>query len=149
INFMIPTSTALGVATVTVARDGDTVGTSIIRIDSVAPGLFGVNADGQGVPAAVVLRIKANGAQSFEPLAQFNQTTSRFQAVPIDLGLASDQVFLVAFGSGLRGRTNNNNQALIGDEDAEVIFVGAQGNLAGLDQTNLRIPRSLVGRGNV
>jgi uncharacterized protein (TIGR03437 family) len=53
--------------------------------------------------------------------------------------------FWSPLAAALRGRTNNNNQALIGDEDAEVAFVGAQGNLAGLDQTNLRIPRSLMG----
>jgi hypothetical protein len=38
------------------------------------------------VPAAVVLRIKANGAQSFEALTQFNQATNRFEPAPIDLG---------------------------------------------------------------
>jgi uncharacterized protein (TIGR03437 family) len=149
INFLIPAGTVLGVATVTVTRDGNTVGTSTVRIDSVAPAFFAANANGQGVPAAVVFRIKADGAQSFESLAQFNQATNRFEPVPVDLGPASDQVFLVAFGSGLRGRTNNNNQALVGDAEAEVAFVGAQGNLAGLDQANLRIPRSLIGRGNV
>jgi uncharacterized protein (TIGR03437 family) len=149
INFMIPTGTGAGLATITVTRGDNLVGTSLTRIDSVAPSLFAANASGQGVPAAVVLRINANGAQSFEPLAQFNQAANRFEAVPIDLGSANDQVFLVAFGSGLRGRTNNNNQALIGDVDADVAFVGAQGNLAGLDQANLRIPRSLIGRGEV
>ncbi len=30
-----------------------------------------------------------------------------------------------------------------------MIFAGAQGGYAGLDQINLRIPRSLVGRGEV
>src|SRR5205085_6855258 len=83
INFLIPFGTGTGVATVTVARDGNIVGTSIIRIDSVAPSLFAANANGQGVPAAVGLRIKANGGQSFEALAQFNQTTNHFEPVPI------------------------------------------------------------------
>jgi uncharacterized protein (TIGR03437 family) len=30
-----------------------------------------------------------------------------------------------------------------------VIFAGAQGSFAGLDQANIRIPRSLAGRGKV
>src|SRR5262249_30604852 len=111
--------------------------------------LFAANANGQGVPAAVVFRLKADGSQSTEALAQFNQAANRFEPAPIDLGPESDQVFLVAFGSGFRNRTNTNNRALIGGADAPVVFVGAPGDLVGLDQTNLRIPRSLVGRGNV
>jgi uncharacterized protein (TIGR03437 family) len=149
INFLIPTGTGAGLATITVVRGDNTVGTSSVRIDSVAPSLFAANADGRGLAVAVALRIKANGAQSFEPIAQFNETTGRFEAVSLDLGPPGDQVFLAAFGSGLRGRTNNNNLALIGGADAEVVFVGAQGELAGLDQANLRIPRSLIGRGEV
>jgi uncharacterized protein (TIGR03437 family) len=149
INFLIPLGTRTGVATITVLRNGAPSGTSSVTIDGVAPSLFAANANGQGVAAAVALRIQANGAQSFEALTQFNTATNQFEPAPLDLGSADDRVFLVAFGSGLRGRTNNNNQALLGGAEAEVVFVGAQGELAGLDQANLRIPRSLLGRGTV
>ena len=33
--------------------------------------------------------------------------------------------------------------------DAETIYAGAQGDFTGLDQVNLRLPRSLAGRGEV
>jgi uncharacterized protein (TIGR03437 family) len=39
--------------------------------------------------------------------------------------------------------------ARIGGVDAPVSFVGAQGDFVGLDQINLQIPRSLIGRGEV
>jgi uncharacterized protein (TIGR03437 family) len=39
--------------------------------------------------------------------------------------------------------------ARIGGVDAETIYAGAQGDFAGLDQVNLRLPRSLAGRGEV
>ena len=39
--------------------------------------------------------------------------------------------------------------ATIGGEPAEVIFAGPQGSFVGLDQVNLRIPRTLAGRGEV
>jgi uncharacterized protein (TIGR03437 family) len=39
--------------------------------------------------------------------------------------------------------------ALIGGVRAEVLYAGAQGTIDGLDQVNLKIPRSLIGRGEV
>ncbi|MGH9844828.1 MAG: hypothetical protein ACREEM_39430, partial [Blastocatellia bacterium] len=33
--------------------------------------------------------------------------------------------------------------------DAQVTFAGAQGGFAGLDQVNVRLSRSLIGRGEV
>ena len=39
--------------------------------------------------------------------------------------------------------------ASLGGTAAEVLFAGKQGGLAGVDQVNLRIPRSLLGRGDV
>lgn len=37
----------------------------------------------------------------------------------------------------------------LGGVAAEVGFAGAQGDFAGLDQLNLKIPRALAGRGKV
>lgn len=148
INFQLPTATAAGPAVIYVQRNGAVVGQGAATVATVAPGLFSANASGQGVAAAVVLRVK-DGVQSFEPIAQFNTATNRFEPVPIDLGAATDQVFLVAFGSGFRNRSALSAvSATIGGASAEVSFAGAQGSLTGVDQVNLRIPRSLIGRGN-
>ena len=91
--------------TVTVLRNGSAVGAGEISIESVSPGFFAANADGQGVPAAVVLRVKSDGSQTFEPVAQFNQTTNRFEPVEIDLGPETDQLFLIAYDTGFRYRS--------------------------------------------
>jgi uncharacterized protein (TIGR03437 family) len=48
------------------------------------------------------------------------------------------------FASGLGGVS-----ATLGGTSAEVTFIGAQGTFVGLDQVNLRLPRSLAGRGQV
>jgi uncharacterized protein (TIGR03437 family) len=40
-------------------------------------------------------------------------------------------------------------KATIGGVDAPVSYAGAQGDYAGLDQINLRLPRSLAGRGEM
>jgi uncharacterized protein (TIGR03437 family) len=60
------------------------------------------------------------------------------------------KVFLLLFGTGFRFNTGLAAvSARIGGLNAEVLFAGAQGDLAGLDQSNIRIPRSLGGRGEV
>ena len=149
INFLIPPGTGNGVATITVLRNNNSVGTCTVTILGVAPGLFAANVNGQGVAAAVAFRLRADGSQSYEPVLQFNQAANRFDPVPIDLGPESDQVFLIGFGTGLRNRTGNSNLANVGGAAATVTFVGAQGQFEGLDQANIRLPRSLAGRGNV
>ena len=54
------------------------------------------------------------------------------------------------YGTGLRNRSALANVNLkIGGVDAPVDFAGAQGEFAGLDQINARLPRSLIGRGEV
>lgn len=150
INYLLPAAVVSGPATVTVIQDDIPVAVGEIMVAPVAPGLFSANADGQGVPAAVALRIKADGAQSYEPVARFDPTLNRFVAMPLDLGEAGDQLFLALFGTGMRGRSSLAAvNATLGGVANEVLFAGAVDGLAGLDQINLRIPRALGGRGEV
>jgi uncharacterized protein (TIGR03437 family) len=98
----------------------------------------------------LLLRQRADGSQSVEPVAQFDQAQNRFVPRPLDLGAESEQVFLVLFGTGVRGRSELAQvTARIGGVKAEALYAGAQGDLAGLDQVNLRLPRALIGRGEV
>ncbi|HMX27871.1 MAG TPA: hypothetical protein PKC13_19940, partial [Blastocatellia bacterium] len=62
----------------------------------------------------------------------------------------SDQVFLILYGTGLRFRNSLSGvSAKIGGTDITPLYAGAQSDFAGLDQVNLRLPRSLAGRGDV
>jgi len=161
INHLIPNGTANGTATVTVTRNNGLltngaaiVSTGSINIATVAPGLFAANANGQGVVAAVAFRRKVNGQESYEPVARFDAVANRFVSVPIDLGPdvgpASDQVFLIAYGTGFRNRSALSNvRAMIGGVNAPVFFAGATPGFAGLDQANLQLDRSLAGKGEV
>jgi len=100
--------------------------------------------------AAVVLRVRPDNSQVYEPMVRFDPAQNRFVAIPIDLSDGSERVFLVLFGTGLRNRSAMGNvNAKIGDEDAEVSFAGSQGGFAGLDQVNLRLLPTLRGRGDV
>jgi len=150
INYELPAGTALGEASVTIKQGNNIAATGRLQIAPVAPGLFTADASSRGVVVANVLRVKADGSQSYEPVAQFNVVTARYEPLPIELGPESDQLFLVAFGTGFRNRSDlSAAMATIGGANAEVLFAGAQGNLVGVDQANIRIPRSLAGRGNV
>jgi uncharacterized protein (TIGR03437 family) len=150
INYQLPAEAATGAAVITINRGDGSTTSGAARLDRVVPALFSADASGQGLAAAIVLRVKANGAQSFEPVVRYDAPAGRFVAVPIDVSDASEQVFLVLFGSGLRNRSALAAvTGALGGERAEVIFAGAQGNLVGADQINLRIPPQLAGRGEV
>jgi uncharacterized protein (TIGR03437 family) len=137
-------------ATVTIIGGNSKFSTGAVKIATVAPGLFAANASGQGVAAAVVLRIKSDGAQSFEPVARFDQAQGRFVPVPIDLGPETDQVFLILYGVGFRFRSSLSATAVtISGVSSEVLFAGDAPGFVGLDQCNVRLSRSLIGRGEV
>jgi len=149
VNYLLPLGTAIGAATIVISSGDNKVSASTVSIAAVAPGLFSANANGSGVAAGSVLRVRADGSQSFEPLSASNPSGQQV-AVPIELGPESDQLFLVLYGTGFRGRSALSAvSATLGGVNAEVLFAGAQGSLAGLDQTNLRLPRGLAGRGEV
>ena len=61
----------------------------------------------------------------------------------------TDQVFLVLFGTGIRGAGTGGVQVTVGGQSAPVLFAGDQGTFAGLDQINASLPHSLAGSGNV
>lgn len=151
VNYLLPTGTASGTATIIITSGAGDISIGTLTVAAVAPALFSANANGAGVAAAVALRVRANGTQVFEPVSRLDTTTNRFVPLPLDLGPQGDQIILVAFGSGLRGRTNLSNvTATLGGVAIPVSFAGAQGDLAGLDQLNLGpVPRSLAGRGVV
>lgn len=144
INYQIPLGTANGPATVIVSSGA--IGN--IEIVSVAPGLFTADANGQGLVAAIALRIRPDGTRSFEPVARFDAMSNRSVAVPVDVSNPAEQVYLILFGTGFRQRSSLAGvQAQIGGVLSEVSFAGAQGDLVGVDQCNVRLSPSLAGHG--
>ena len=106
---------------------------------SVAPGIFTATANGQGLPAANLLRVKPDGRQIYENVA--NPQDPR-QPIPIDLSIAEDRLFLVLYPTGVRGRaTLADVEVKVAGIPAEVQFAGPQGGFFGLDQINVLLPR--------
>jgi len=150
VNYLLPANLAMGTALVTITGGDGKISSGTIMISPVSPGLFSANSSGQGVAAAIVLRVKADGTQIFEQMVRFDAAQNAFAPIPIDLGPEGENVILLLFGTGLRGNTDLRNVSVkIGGTEVETLYLGAQGDFVGLDQSNVRIPRSLAGRGEV
>jgi uncharacterized protein (TIGR03437 family) len=149
INLIIPAATPVGSAMLTVTSSDGVVTAEPVQVALVSPGLFSANANGSGVAAAVVMRRSTGVADTFQPVQRFDAPTNQFVANPVDLGPASDQLTLMLFGTGIRGRGSLATvKVTIGGADAPVLFAGPQG-MSGLDQINVTLPRTLAGRGSV
>ncbi|MCI0389263.1 MAG: hypothetical protein MOB07_10945 [Acidobacteria bacterium] len=152
INYIIPTGTAPGMAAVTVTdgRGNVTPGTEMIM--QVGPGFFTADASGQGIPVAFALRVKGANI-TYEPIARYDALQQKFVLIPIDLGpdAVTEQVFLVLFGTGFRSREPlpAGPSVFFDNTFVEPLYIGAQPDYPGLDQVNLPIPRSLIGKGEV
>jgi uncharacterized protein (TIGR03437 family) len=135
VNFLVPGGALPGTASITVQVPGssDTVMSAEIR--SVAPGLFTADASGRGAAAAT-----ANGVPVFSCGAAGCAT------VPI--GLDGSPVYLSLYGTGIRHRSSPANvTCTIGGVSVPVLYAGAQGVYAGLDQVNVQLSASLRGMG--
>ncbi|MGH9853859.1 MAG: matrixin family metalloprotease [Blastocatellia bacterium] len=147
VNYQIAPGIAIGNTAVTITSADGAVSTGSTLVEPVAPGLFSMSANGQGVAAALALRIR-NGVQSYESIARFDPPRNQFAFVPIDLGPSTDQVFLVLFCTGVRFRSALSAVSHnIGGVTGSPLFAGAQSEFVGLDQVNILLSRSLIGRG--
>lgn len=140
LNYRVPDTAATGPATVMIAANGVSI-PGAINIQPVYPHLFQFS--GEGLAAGYVLRLR-NGQILTESVFQI--ISGQVAAAPIDLGPATDDVYLIAFGTGL-GKTAPQVAVTIGGVGVMPLYAGAQGTFGGLDQYNLPIPRSLAGKG--
>lgn len=144
INFLIPAGTPTGSATVRVRAADGTISEGTTIINTVAPALFATG----GVASGFALRVKADGAQSYEAIAEFDAASGQFKTKAIDLNSAAgDQVFLVFFLSGLRNADPAQVRVILGGDEFAPVFAGAVPGAPGLDQINLPLSRDLAGKG--
>lgn len=149
INYQLPPDTPAGVANVAVTSRGQMILQGTVPVSTVSPGMFTANASGDGAPAGVLLRVRANGQQAYESLVRFDAAQSRLVPAPI-VRRAGDQLFLILYGTGLKSAPNADGNAsngvaesvlaTIGGVNAPVIFAGAAPGFVGLEQINIRIP---------
>jgi uncharacterized protein (TIGR03437 family) len=84
-------------------------------------------------------------------VARYNQATSAFESVPIDVSAASGSVYLVLYGTGIRWRSALGNVNItVRGTGYPALYAGPAGAFYGLDQLNIGpLPASLVGAGEV
>jgi len=142
VNYVLPPGTSPGPATVIITSGDGAVSTAAAQVNSIAPALFSVL--DSLLPAALVSRTR-NGVQSLEPV--FRIVNGKVEPEPIDLGPETDEVFLLLFGTGLRGRSELGSVKLFLDSNipVPVEYTGPHAEFVGLDQVNARLPRSLAG----
>ncbi|MBS1811720.1 MAG: PQQ-dependent sugar dehydrogenase [Acidobacteria bacterium] len=150
VNFQIPAQTATGYSAVFVKLNDVVVSSGPLKVDGFAPGIFTAAASGAGVAAGRVQRVR-NGISTYEEMVERDPADStKWRSVAIDLEPATDGVFLLLFGTGLRGRTEPLNASVnIGGMSFPLDFVGAQSEFVGLDQINIRLSQTLQGKGEV
>jgi uncharacterized protein (TIGR03437 family) len=144
VNFLGPSNTPSGTATVRVRRENTIVAAGTVTVERFSPGLFAANGDGQGIAAAQIVR--ATGGQiRYETVVRFNSQTSRFEAEPIDLGSEQDQLFLVLYGTGIRGLSSQSSATVtVRGVPLSVLYAGPSPDFFGLDQVNVGpIPRTI------
>ncbi|HEY1218652.1 MAG TPA: FG-GAP-like repeat-containing protein, partial [Bryobacteraceae bacterium] len=149
VNYIVPSGTALGQATVTVAANGGTTSSAAAVIAAIDPGIFLFG--GTDLVAAYVQRVNADGSQTTENVFTLN-SSGGIVAAPIDLSPANSQVYLVLYGTGLRGHSAASNSVTVtagGVSLPTPLYAGAQPQYAGLDQIDVLLPQSLAGKGDV
>jgi uncharacterized protein (TIGR03437 family) len=150
INYLVPAGMAPGAATFTVRGNGVTRGTGTLQIEATAPGIFTQNADGKGVPAALVVKVMPDGSTTSQPAYSCAGGPGSCQPAPIDVGTGQFQTYLLLFGTGIRNRPLITNvTATLDGVSVPVAYAGDQGQFAGLDQVNLVLPPEFAGRGGV
>jgi uncharacterized protein (TIGR03437 family) len=150
VNYLIPPGTAAGTATVAISSSDGAVSVGTIQIGTVAPGLYTATSSGSGVAAAIAVHSKPDGTQTSELIANPDGTSR-----PIDLGPPDEIVVLLLYGTGVRYRGSLDAVAVsIGGisftlNAARFEYAGPAPGFVGLDQVNVQVPRSLIGRGEV
>ena len=150
INYYIPDGTAAGAAIVTVVNQTQTVAVGLLQIESVSPGVFSMNSNGQGVAAALAIWTKPDWSQTWQYVFPTGCVPGSCLTTPLDLRAPAEQMYLILFGTGIRGRSSVSGvTAQIGGVAATVEYAGPVAGLVGLDQVNLVVPAVLAGRGEV
>jgi uncharacterized protein (TIGR03437 family) len=139
--FTAPVTLTATTATVTYADTTDST-TLAVATGSVTTTVS--SAATAQAPAGVMLH--AAGAQAVTVHEDGTQTVRPIHGALVETGSSADTVVLRFYASGVRDASEVHVQ--IGGEEARVLYAGASGHFAGLDQVSVEVPRSLAWKGD-
>lgn len=149
INYLVPVGFPEGITEVRVHRAGLLSASFPSFVQSHQPSLFSANSDGKGAPAGEFLRVHGQtGARVSDTLAECSGGAGACTPRPLSFGSAEETLFLVLYGTGFSALGGLAAVSIDG-QALPVEFTGPQGSFVGLDQINVRVPRSFAGRGAV
>ena len=151
VNCLVPVGTAEGYAAIIVKVNNVVTGSGAVKINAAAPALFTANQDGSGAASAILQLINGTTSTFSGNLAEPDPAVAgRFRPVEIDVEQNFEKIYLLLYGTGIRGRRDPvTATATIGDVALPVEYLGSQGFFSGLDQVNVLLPKSLKGKGEV
>lgn len=150
INFVVPEGLAGGPASVAISNASGKSATWAVNLASVAPALFSSDSSGKGAAAAVVITVGPDKTVTTSLTSGCTVLPLVCKPIPIDLGPPGTEVFLSFYGTGIRGgRGVPGVSVLVGGQELAVTYAGAQASFPGLDQVNVQLSRSLIGKGEV
>ena len=150
INYQVPAGLAQGLADVQVLNGGATVARGVLEVQKLAPTIFSANYNGQGVAAAYIQRVHANGTQDPNPELIFTYDSSSGQNVAVPIAFNGDTLYLDLFGTGFDTASGaGGTKVLAGRTSLVVSYSGVQSQFAGEDQIVAQLPGSLAGAGEV
>lgn len=149
VNFYVPASAPLGPNTITVQSGGTTTYSATVYIREVNPGLFTAKEDGTGWALGQAYWTDAStGKAQITALSSGSGASAQYVAIP--MSQATGNVTLALYGTGLRGRSDQQNVFMLFDGELGTIqYASSQPTYLGLDQVNVQVPSDLKGRGDV
>jgi uncharacterized protein (TIGR03437 family) len=145
VTFQVPSNVATGMAQVTVTGPGSTHTASNVVIAAVAPALF--TANGNALFVGWAIRVSSSGTVTVEPALTANADGS-YTAAPINMGAATDKVYLAFYATGVQAPGLGNVAVTVNGVNTPVLYAG-NGGYPGIDQVNVMLPASLAGSGTV
>jgi uncharacterized protein (TIGR03437 family) len=147
LNGVLPGEALPGDATLIARREGWPDAVAAMTIAPVSPGVFTLNQ--AGLAAASLVRSRVGEQPSWEPVFQMDGSGDVI-ARPIVFGGEQEDLFLILYCTGVRGRRGEQGVTVqLGDVAVVADFAGPQLEFEGLDQINIKLPRTLAGKGEV
>jgi uncharacterized protein (TIGR03437 family) len=142
VNFLIPASAAAGTATLTVESGDGTMSQGALTLTATAPGVYAAS----GLAAALSVTATPAGTQTTTVLVTAN-SAGNLVTTPINLDPPSNTVYLILYGTGIRGAALSQVSVQIAGKTIAPAYAGPAPGYPGEDQVNVQLPYSLEGSG--